>query len=127
VQIDDRVKLLIERIEQFPEEFEQIEGNFTHLKWLSWFKRHFDSLNFNEKADVLTAVQTAKRKLALEGIVETITSGNESIYDPGVLWDKGKDPRMQGTTHSLGTPNGTVNAAQADRATSLAKWIRTAL
>jgi hypothetical protein len=113
VQIDDRVKLLIERIEQFPEEFEQIEGNFTHLKWLSWFKRHFDSLNFNEKADVLTAVQTAKRKLALEGIVETITSGNESIYDPGVLPGR--------------TPNGTVNAAQADRATSLAKWIRTAL
>ena len=123
--MDDRVKLLIERIEQFPEEFEQIEGNFTHLKWLSWFKLHYDSLTIAEKGAVDLAVKEAKRKLALDAIIETIASGNDSTYNPGLLWDS--NARMPGTTHSVVIPNGTVNAAQADRATSLAKWIRAAL
>ena len=101
MQIDDRVKLLIERIEQFPEEFEQIEGNFTHLKWLSWFKHHYDSLTAIERGAVDLAVKEAKRKLALQSIIETITSDCKTAYAADILPNGILRERMQGTTKPI--------------------------
>lgn len=70
--MDDRVLLLIERIEQFPEEFEQIEGNFTHLKWMAWFRSCFPHLSEEEKKAINRALASALRELALCEIVKTI-------------------------------------------------------
>lgn len=71
--MDDRVKLLIERIEQFPEEFETLNGEFTHLKWLLWFKTHFEHLTGEEKSAVSSALVEVHREKALCEIVTTIT------------------------------------------------------
>lgn len=101
MEVDDRVKLLIERIEQFPEEFEQIEGNFTHLKWMSWFKHHYDSLTAIEKSAVDLAVKQAKRTLALGSIVETIASDCKTAYASDVLPKGMLRERMKGTTKPI--------------------------
>lgn len=71
--MDDRVKLLIERIEQFPEEFETLNGEFTHLKWLLWFKTHFEHLTGEEKSAISSTLAEAHREKALCEIVTTIT------------------------------------------------------
>lgn len=85
--MDDRVKLLIERIEQFPEEFEKIEGNFTHLKWLLWFKTHFEHLTGEEKSAISDALSKVHRESALCKIVTTITDENytKALQSNGVL------------------------------------------
>ena len=79
--MDDRVKLLIERIEKFPEEFAQIEGNFTHLKWMAWFRSCFPNLSEEEKKTINDALEPALRELALRAIVKTITTP-ESDFTP---------------------------------------------
>ena len=71
--MDDRVKLLIERIEQFPEEFEKINGAFTHLKWSLWFESHYLFLSQSEREAILGALAKVHRESALCKIVTTIT------------------------------------------------------
>lgn len=82
--MDDRVQLLIERIEKFPEEFEKINGAFTHLKWALWFESHYLFLSQPEKEAVLDALAKAHREMALCNIVTTITDG-DTIKPNGVL------------------------------------------
>jgi hypothetical protein len=82
--VDDRVKLLIERIEKFPEEFAQIEGNFTHLKWLAWFRSCFPHLSEEEKKAVNMALEPALRELALRAIVKTIATPESDFRPQGL-------------------------------------------
>ena len=82
--MDDRVKLLIERIEKSPEEFAQIEGNFTHLKWMTWFRSCFPHLSEEEKKAINTALEPALRELALRSIVITITTPESDFKPHGI-------------------------------------------
>ena len=69
---DDRLSLLLERIKQFPEEFEKVEGKFTHMKWAAWFAMHFPMLTTSEQKEIDNALDTHLRDHALTKIVETI-------------------------------------------------------
>jgi len=71
---DERLNLLLERIKQFPEDFERVEGRFTHMKWATWFAMHFPSLTPSEQKEINHALEIHLRDHALTKIVETIAN-----------------------------------------------------